>query len=309
MQTSLNKKQKMSCEDRMTTATQAGSRIPAPAMHFILTLTILAFASCGGKTTEDPAGDQSDVTNGTPSEIPVDRGYTTPLSYDGYELVWNDEFDGNSVNADYWVFETGTGCPDLCGWGNNELQYYRSENATVSDGVLTIEARRQVYLTSNYTSARMKTQGKKSFRYGRVDIRALLPQGQGIWPALWMLGENITSVGWPKCGEIDIMEMIGGQGREKEVHGTLHWDHNGHVYTGAGYTLKSGTFAGEYHVFSIIWDAGFIRWYVNDNLFNEIDITPGHMTEFHEEFFFVFNVAVGGNWPGNPDPTTTFPSE
>lgn len=242
-------------------------------------------------------------------DVSVDQGYTTPMEYDGWDLVWNDEFEGDAVNTDYWVFEIGDGCPNICGWGNNEWQYYRSQNAWVEGGVLTIEARNENYQGSNYTSTRMKTQGKKSFKYGRVDIRALLPKGQGIWPALWMLGENITSVGWPASGEIDIMEMIGGSSRENQVHGTVHWDLNGHVQAGGSYTLSSGTFADEYHVFSIIWDENQIRWFVNDTQYYQIDITPDHMTEFHEEFFFLFNVAVGGNWPGYPDETTVFPQQ
>lgn len=236
-------------------------------------------------------------------------GYTTPLEYEGYELIWNDEFDGNSVNTDYWVFEIGDGCPNICGWGNNEKQYYRAENADVAEGLLTIEAREESYGGSAYTSARMKTQGKFDFKYGRTDIRALLPEGQGIWPALWMLGSNITSVGWPACGEIDIMEMIGGSGRENTVHGTLHWDDDGHVYTGGSYQLQEGIFADEYHVFSIIWDENSVSWFVNDNKFHEIDITPSHMTEFHKKYFFIFNIAVGGNWPGSPDETTVFPQQ
>jgi len=236
----------------------------------------------------------------------VEDGYTSPLEYNGYEMVWNDEFDGSSINTSDWVFETGTG---NSGWGNNEKQYYRQENAWVEGGVLTIEARSENYMGSSYTSSARKTQNKKSFQYGRIDIRALLPKGQGIWPALWMLGDNIQSAGWPACGEIDIMEMIGGSGREKTVHGTVHWDSNGHVYAGGSYTLQSGIFANEYHVFTIIWDENYITWFVNDIQFYKIDITPAHMTEFHQKFFFIFNVAVGGNWPGSPDETTVFPQQ
>jgi hypothetical protein len=238
--------------------------------------------------------------------VPIDLGYTTPLQYDGYELVWNDEFDGTTLNTSNWVYEIGDGCPSLCGWGNNELQYYRRENAWVADGTLIIEAREENFGTRNYTSARIKTQGKQSFQYGRIDIRALLPVGQGIWPALWMLGNDITSVGWPRCGEIDIMEMIGGNGRENQVHGTLHWHNNGHVSAGNSRRLTQGTFADEYHVFTLTWDETNIRWFVNDSQFGIINITPDHMTEFHQQFFFIFNVAVGGIWPGNPDATTVF---
>jgi beta-glucanase (GH16 family) len=234
----------------------------------------------------------------------IDDGYTTPMSYDNYQLMWNDEFDGNSVNTSNWVFEIGTGSS---GWGNNELQYYRQENAKVEGGLLTIEARKETYQGSNYTSTRMITRNKKSFQYGRVDIRALLPKGQGLWPALWMLGNNIQTVGWPSCGEIDIMEMVGGSGRENQTHGTVHWDNGGHQYVGGSYTLPSGTFADEYHVFTIIWNETSIKWYVNDTKFYEINITPTHMTEFHQKFFFIFNVAVGGNWPGSPNESTVFP--
>lgn len=243
------------------------------------------------------------------NDISLEDGYTTPLNYDGYDLVWQDEFENNEINTNNWVFEIGTGCPNLCGWGNNELQYYRQENAWVEDDVLTIEARNENYQGSNYTSARMKTQGKRSFKYGRIDIRALLPKGQGIWPALWMLGSNITSISWPACGEIDIMEMVGGNGQEKTVHGTVHWDNEGHNYVGGDYTLQTGIFANEFHVFTIIWDENNITWLVNDNQFYQIDITPSHMTEFHQEFFLIFNIAVGGNWPGSPDATTVFPQQ
>lgn len=243
---------------------------------------------------------------GDADPVSIDQGYITPLEYEGYELVWYDEFNGLSLNANDWVFETGDGCPRLCGWGNNELQYYRRENAWVSDGTLIIEARNQPYQNREYTSARIKTQNKQSFQYGRIDIRALLPKGQGIWPALWMLGSDIQTVGWPKCGEIDIMELIGGAGRDNRVHGTLHWYNNGHVHTGRGYTLPSGIFADEYHVFSIRWDENKIKWYVNDVHFQTIDITLAHMTEFHKDYFFIFNIAVGGNWPGSPDETTVF---
>jgi hypothetical protein len=240
--------------------------------------------------------------------VTIDDGYTTPITYDGYSLVWNDEFSTSTISND-WVFETGTGCPNLCGWGNNELQFYRRENAWIDEGVLVIEARKENHQGSVYTSTRMKTQGRQSFKYGRIDIRALLPKGQGIWPAIWMLGDNITTVGWPKCGEIDIMEMIGGQGREKTTHGTIHWDNNGHNYTGGSYTLQQGTFADAYHVFSIIWDEQEIKWLLDDKLFHTINITPNHMTEFHEKFFFLFNIAVGGNWPGKPNESTVFPQQ
>jgi len=242
-------------------------------------------------------------------DVSVDDGYISNVSHEGYDLVWNDEFEGNTVKQNNWVFEIGTGCPN-CGWGNNELEYYRKENASVEDGVLTIEAKEERFQGNDYTSARMITKNLKSFKYGRVDIRALLPWGQGIWPALWMLGDNINSVGWPECGEIDIMEMIGGGGRDKTSHGTIHWGIDGnHASTGNSYSLQTGTFADEYHVFSIIWTESSISWFLNDQEFYTVDITSANMSEFHQEFFFIMNVAVGGNWPGNPDSSTVFPQK
>ncbi len=236
--------------------------------------------------------------------VPLDSGYFSPLSYEGYNLVWQDEFNGTSVDPSNWTFETGGE------WFNNELQYYRTENAWVSDGTLTIEARKELFGGHNYTSSRMKTENKRKFIYGRVDIRALLPKGQGIWPALWTLGNNIAGVGWPKCGEIDIMEKIGGTGREKTVYSTLHWDDgNGHADYGQSYTSAKEAFYEKYHVFSIIWDETSIRSFVDNQQYFVVDITPGHMSEFHLEHFFIFNVAVGGIWPGNPDASTVFPQQ
>jgi hypothetical protein len=236
-------------------------------------------------------------------KIPTE-GYSTPLTYDGMTLVWQDEFSGTAINEDFWTFETGTGSN---GWGNNELEYYVKENASLNEGHLVITAKKDTGFGTQYTSSRMITQAKKSITYGRVDVRALLPKGQGIWPAIWMLGENISSVGWPKCGEIDIMEMIGGAGRENTVHGTAHWFENAYASYSGDFTLTTGTFSDKFHVFSIVWDDHFIRWYVDDVEYHVIDITPSGLAEFHENFFFVLNVAVGGNWPGSPTQSTVFP--
>lgn len=241
--------------------------------------------------------------------IPLSRGYYSPTEYAGFNLVWQDEFNGFNLNTDVWSYDIGNG---VGGWGNNELEYYRAENATVSDSVLTIEARKESFAGYDYTSAKIKTSGKKSFQYGRIDIRALLPEGQGIWPATWMLGDNFNSVGWPDCGEIDIMENVGGDGGENTVYGTLHWEYNGsHADAGGSKTLPSNVynFAEAYHVFSILWDENFIKFYVDDQQFHIIDITGGDMSEFHQPHWFILNVAVGGNWPGSPDATTIFPQQ
>lgn len=255
------------------------------------------------------ANKEISISAGEPEPpVPLSKGYFSPMEYDGYDLVWQEEFNANSINTANWDFEIGDGCPDLCGWGNNELEYYRAENAWVADSVLTIEARQESFGNRDYTSARMISRNKQSFLYGRIDIRALMPQGQGIWPALWMLGDNHSSVGWPECGEIDIMEMIGGH--ENTAHGTAHWQ-NGQDYASYGQSTTTSTYslAEAYHVFSIVWDESSIKWYLDNVQYNELSITDPQMSEFHQEFWFILNVAVGGNWPGNPDATTVFPQQ
>ncbi|WP_140633100.1 carbohydrate-binding protein [Methylibium rhizosphaerae] len=208
----------------------------------------------------------------------------------GWQLVWQDEFHG-SISPD-WVFETGNGTN---GWGNNELQYYRRENATVENDALVITARREDFGGFRYTSARMKTQGRKSFKYGRIEARIALPAKLGTWPAFWMLGSNIGSVGWPASGEIDVMEQVN---TSSEVHGTVHWraDNGSH----ASYGGRTGTSVTNYHVYAVEWDAKFIRWFVDGQQYHVIDITnnAGGTEEFHKDFFLLLNMAVGGNWPG-----------
>ncbi len=250
--------------------------------------------------------DDERVTTGTLG----DEGYSTPESYSGYDLIWQEEFNDNVLSND-WVYEMGDGCPDICGWGNQELQYYtdRPENLYFQEGKLVIEARQESYNGSNYTSARIITKDKQEFQYGRIDIRAKLPFGQGLWPALWMLGSNIDQVGWPACGEIDIMELVGHE--SETVHGTCHWaDVNGNrALFGDSYTLDSGIFWDEFHVFSILWDENQINWYVDDNLYHTINTGTSDLSEFRNSFFFILNIAVGGTWPGSPDATTTFPQK
>jgi hypothetical protein len=271
------------------------------------TASVRAYGSSGKYLSVDKTVEVNDPATNDP--VPLDHGYFSPESYDGYEMVWSDEFTGNSLNTSDWTYEIGDGCPGNCGWGNNELEYYRAENTEVGDDVLTITAKMQSFGGKQYTSSRLITKDKQSFQYGRVDIRALLPRGQGIWPALWMLGSNISSVGWPQCGEIDIMEMVGGTNGDNTVHGTLHWDVGGHAYQGGSTTLSEGIFADEYHVFSIVWDQNWIRWYLNNDQYYSMSISGADMTEFQQDFFFIFNVAVGGNWPGSPDHTTVFPQQ
>ncbi|MBU1008823.1 MAG: family 16 glycosylhydrolase [Bacteroidetes bacterium] len=229
-------------------------------------------------------------------------GVITPLTYPGMQLVWSDEFEGSSVNPTSWGYDLGGG-----GWGNAELQTYtnNTQNVFVADGKLNIVATKQY---NNYYSARLITKGKKEFTYGRIDIRAKLPYGQGIWPALWMLGANIGSAGWPSCGEIDIMEYLGhAQGT---VHGTVHYNDGGHKYIGDHLTLPGGqSFHDAYHVFTLVWGEDSMKWYVDYKLFFETNSTSIKYTAFTKPQFFIMNIAVGGNWPGYPDETTVFPQQ
>ena len=239
-----------------------------------------------------------------PFNIPT-TGFSTPLTYPGKTLVWADEFNGSSLDLNSWTFETGAG-----GWGNNELQHYRPENTFFAQGNLVIEARKENFGSSAYTSSRLITKGKKEFKFGRIDIRAALPKGQGIWPALWMLGGNISTVNWPACGEIDIMELVGHQ--PNRVHGTIHYGANTsqHQYIGDSKALAgTATFSDEFHVFSIVWEQDKITWLLDDVQFYQITsatVSPAAYP-FNNNFFFIFNVAVGGQWPGDPDASTNFP--
>jgi beta-glucanase (GH16 family) len=234
---------------------------------------------------------------------------------DDWELVWSDEFNGAVLDSAYWNYEIGNGAPVLPGWGNNELEYYtsRTENVRIedfsgADRGLVIEARAESYSGFNYTSARIQTKGKVEQTYGRIEARIKLPKGKGIWPAFWMLGNDIDTNNWPACGEIDIVELVGHE--PDTVHGTIHFGEPWQ-YTGNSFRLPSGDFSDDFHIFAIEWEPGEIRWYVDDTLysrktswFSSIGSFPA---PFNKDFFLILNVAVGGNWPGNPDGSTVFP--
>lgn len=234
------------------------------------------------------------------------------------DLLWSDEFEGTGLDLSKWRYETGN-----TGWGNNELQYYtnRTENAYIADGVLHIAAKKESYEGANYTSARLITKGKFDFTYGTVEARIALPVGKGIWPAFWMLGANIDNAIWPLCGEIDIIEAVND---ESVVYGTHHWSHEGqHAeygnntkdYYGTSYDLDITKF----HNYKMTWDKNAITMYVDDFKYQKIDITlekdaagnniASDMETFHKPFFFILNVAVGGNWPGFDIDDSQFPNE
>ena len=232
-----------------------------------------------------------------------------------WKLVWSDEFDGPNGSAPdpakWFVEVNGTG------FGNNELEYYtsRRENSHVEDGKLIITARKETFtgpdgVTRPYTSGRLETKGHFEQQYGRFEARIKIPAGQGMWPAFWMLGNDIDRVGWPTCGEIDIMENIGSE--PSKVHGSMH----GPKYSGenpltGAFTLpRNQRFSDDFHIFAVEWEPAAIRFYVDDILYETQ--TPDNLPSskhwaFDHPFFLLLNLAVGGGWPGNPDATTVFP--
>ena len=234
--------------------------------------------------------------------------------------VWRDEFDGpagTSFDRAKWVADTGGN-----GFGNQEREFYttRAENIALDgNGHLVITARAEPpssayqcwYGSCRYTSTRLKTKGLFAQAYGRFEARIRIPRGQGLWPAFWMLGGDIDSVGWPQSGEIDIMENIG---REPAIaHGTLHGPgYSGANGIGRADTLSSGAYADDFHVFAVAWRPNEIRWFVDGRQYHRMtpaDLPSGTKWVFDHPFFLLLNVAVGGGWPGDPDATTTFPQQ
>src|SRR5712691_11667584 len=234
-----------------------------------------------------------------------------------WTLAWSDDFDGpngSPVDFSKWSFDVGGS-----GWGNNELETYTSRvtNAHLEGGLLVIKALKETLtgsdnITRNYTSARLLTKNKFTQAYGRFEARIKIPYGQGIWPAFWMLGDNIGTVGWPTCGEIDIMENIGKE--PSIVHGTFH----GPAYSGAqgisaAYALPNGQkFSDDFHTFAVEWEPNVVRFYVDGLLYKTrtpADLPAGKSWVFDHPFFIIVNVAVGGGFPGNPDATTVFPQQ
>jgi len=221
----------------------------------------------------------------------------------GWQLAWSDEFNAaawTAPNSSKWVRETGGG-----GWGNNELEVYtNSTNNARHDGAgnLIIEARRS---GNSYTSARLKTQGKFSITYGKIEARLAIPKGQGLWPAFWMLGTNIGSVGWPRCGEIDIMEHVN---TNDTIYGTIHWDAGGYASYGGSTNAAPVT---SFHTYMIDWNPWSISWFVDGRKYREANILNNinSTEEFQRPFFILLNLAVGGNWPGSPNSSTPFPAQ
>lgn len=249
------------------------------------------------------------LSNAAGAQLENDRATATLQNPGKLQMVWSDEFNGTSLTTTDWNYETGGG-----GWGNNELENYTSgtNNAYLENGNLVIEAKKENLGAENYTSARLTTKGKRKFTYAKVEIRAKLPVAKGIWPALWMLGENINTVSWPSCGEIDMMEEIG-EVQPSKVYGTAHWGTSSatHLSSGGSYSLPAGSFADSFHVFTLDWTADKMQWSVDGTKYYEVtrqQVTGGNYP-FDKDFFIILNLAVGGSWPGNPTSATTFPQK
>ena len=229
-----------------------------------------------------------------------------------YELVWEDNFDGAAgtlPNSSKWTYDIGRGDN---GWGNSELQYYtnRPENVSMDgNGNLVIKAIKESYQGAAYTSARIKTQGLFSQTYGKFEARLKTPFGQGLWPAFWMLGEDITEVSWPQCGEIDIMELRGQQ--PTVIHGTIH----GPGYSGGNgisgsFSQENTRFDTDFHVFTVEWGEDFIEFFVDGQLYHSVvpsDLPAGSEWVYNKDFFLILNVAVGGGFVGAVSSTVPFP--
>ena len=263
-------------------------------IHIFLCISFL-FGACA-VTTPEPTT--------TPLPTPIPSPTPAPWERAGWNIVWQDEFEGTELDRTNWTFDLGGS-----GWGNAEWEAYtdRPENIRVEDGMLVIEAREEKATVSGrpYSSARIKTQGLHAWQYGRIEARMKLPYGQGIWPAFWMLGAN--NRGWPASGEIDILEHIGRD--PNTIYATVHAPgYSGGNGVGSSLVVPEDTLKNDFHVFAIEWQENEIRWFFDDQEF--FKLTPADVPAewiFDHEFYIIINLAVGGRWPGYPDKTTVFP--
>ncbi|MGJ8592494.1 MAG: glycoside hydrolase family 16 protein [Aquaticitalea sp.] len=226
------------------------------------------------------------------------------LNLTAQKLIFEEQFDGTSVNESNWNFELGDGCPN-CGWGNNERQLYTEDNATIKDGNLVITATKT---DSIYNSSKITTKGKFEFQYGTIEVRAKLAVGQGIWPAIWMLGTNISEVGWPKTGEIDIMEYVGKN--PHEIHSTLHTQDS----HGQSKNTKISTHEDieeGFHVYKANWTKDAIEFFIDDELTYTFspEVKDENTWPFDQPFYIILNLAIGGNFGGPEVDDSIFPQE
>lgn len=273
----------------------------------ILVLTLIAMVSsaCAPKEKENNMNDQQSSS----APATQDDSYNPGPEW---KLVWADEFEGATLNPDNWNYQV-----EEAGRFNEEWQRYTnsSENAYIENNQLVIKAMHESeeHGMDQYTSARLNTAHKQAWKYGKIVARMKLPQGKGMWPAFWMLGANIDENGgdtpWPQCGEIDIFELYGSKD-DAAIEANLHYANadEEHAQMGAvSFELEKGIFADDFHVFELDWDENRVAWLVDGKEFASTQITDEERTEFHNEYFILLNMAVGGTWAGRPDSTTVFP--
>jgi beta-glucanase (GH16 family) len=223
----------------------------------------------------------------------------------GQKIVWQEEFNGAELNESDWNFELGDGCPDICGWGNNEKQLYTKTNHSIQEGNLVIRVNKQ---DDHYTSTRITTAKKREFQYGRMEVRAKIPTGKGIWPAFWMLGSNIKQIGWPKCGEIDILEYVGRE--PNKIFTSLHTQ-DSHGNTINTKKTQIDTIEEGFHVYAIDWTKEKIEFFVDNTSVYTFspELKDENTWPFKQPFYFIVNVAVGGNFGGHDVDNSIFPQE
>jgi len=300
-------------------------RFVSGAMHrFAVSQTDQAALTAGGWKAEgimfyggippvaNPPAQDAGTTNPPAQDAGVDN--SSPPTIPGYTLVFNDEFNGTSIDRNNWEINNGFN------YANDELECYtnRAQNAYIENGSLVIQGLKENYQCANalngsyaaqYTSAKLDTKGKHSFLYGKIQMRAKLPYGKGMWPAFWTLGSNIDQVNWPSCGEIDILELIGGGKNDSIATSNVHYPVNGgsNPVAGSQYSISPQTFANDYHIFAADWDANQIQFSVDGNIYYTVNIKG--VTWLHNPQYLLLNLAIGGTWPGNPDATTVFPQK
>lgn len=254
-------------------------------------IVMLTFPPAGADNLEPPA-----IYEG---------GYGSPEHYPGMELVWRDEFEANAPRKSDWTRQAGPGgrARERAG-----LQTFRPENTLQRDGYLVISSEAETAAGTAYTSSRIETRGKKEFRFGRIDVRARLPNGRGLWPSIGLLGANVNQAGWPACGEIGIVGMDGAENRRDKVHATAHWrESEGHRFAGGSFTVPTWSFSDDFHLFSVVWDESRIEWLVDERPYYELDIRGTRFDAFRFPFFLFVELAVSESDPRLKKDAGVFP--
>jgi beta-glucanase (GH16 family) len=296
-----------------------------PRLSAVFILAAWTLTGCDTGTNENPLSQVESVPGAEAGSV-TNRNISSPTLTiaenfdvspgDALTLVWSDEFDGSAIDPETWFFATGDGTEAGLpgGWGNNELQYYLPDNAQVSGGTLKITARRETVGGLNYTSARILTQDRFAFRYGRIEASIKLPSGQGLWPAFWMLSQDSPYGIWAATGEIDIMEAINLDGSGgNEIFATIHYGGEFPANTSSSETYTPSVDVTEgFHTYAVEWDATEIRWYFDDVLYavrnSWFSTAAPFPAPFDQPFYILLNVAVGGNFPGNGIDGDIFPA-